>query len=729
MHLINFMIPIRIGNRKLYSLLFTVLCLLLMSHHVQATSNRLTNIEYFNLSGNRVQINLNFSETIFTPVSFTTDNPAKIILDFPSVTLDLKTKSQSVGVGAVQDISVVETNERTRIVISLVSMVSYYIDTANNRVSIEIDNISNKPTSTAVKSALALPQFQPKSAPVVTNYAARASIQAVDFRRTPNKAGRLVVSLSNPNIVVDMAEQGNDIVLNFKDTHLPKHLDRQLDVIDFATPVQLIDTSQKGGGVEMRISSIGSYEHLAYQSEEMYVVEIKEVIEAKQGEKKQKTPTFSGQKVSFNFQKIGVRAALMLLTDLPGVNLNLVASDNVQGEVSLRLKNVPWDQALDIILESSGLGMRKVGNVLMVDSKEKLAERERAELAAQQEIKKLEPVKTEFIRVNYHKAKDLVELLSNTGGSREGGSFLSNRGSVSHDERTNTLILQDTATRLAEIRSLIQELDEPSRQVLIESRIVIATDDFSKALGVRFGYSGNQDLGSGYGAVVGGKVGGTTTFREDTAFTSDNTAVGEGEGENFIVSLPETLGAGQRVGLGLAIGKIGSYLLQLELSALQQEGRGEIISSPRVITANGKEAKITQGQEIPYLPAAGVGAIAQVQFITAALELQVTPQITPDERIIMDLKVSKNEPGTASGGGQPPINKREVVTQVLVDNGETVVLGGVYEQTTSNSIERVPFFGDLPLIGNLFKRRSSSNRKAELLIFVTPKILEEVTSS
>jgi len=377
---------------------------------------------------------------------------------------------------------------------------------------------------------------------------------------------------------------------------------------------------------------------------------------------------------------------------------------------------VPWDQALEIILESNKLGMERVGNIIMIDTKANISARKEAELKSQQKIKALEPLQTEFIKIKYSKASDISGLLQKKGTS-DGHSFLSGRGNVSIDKRTNTLIIQDTAERISEIRALIESLDTPVRQVLIESRVVIATNDFSRDLGVKFGYSGNKDLGGGYGVVLGGKVAGDTQFSGDTAFVGASGGIGE----NYMVSLPGGITDAGGAALGLAIGKIGTYLLQLELAALQSEGRGEIIASPRLITADQNEATIKSGIEIPTQGSAGVGAVAAQEYKEAVLELKVTPQITPDDRIIMDLTVTKDDPIGLTGR----LSTREVKTQVLVDNGETVVLGGVYEQRVSEEVQRVPFFGDLPLVGNLFKNRYNEDRKSELLIFVTPKILKD----
>ncbi len=711
---------------------FLIIGLMMMSFSSTAAlqlSNYLEKVGYSSLPGNRVQVNLDFSSVPPMPTNFFTDNPAKIVLDFPAIGLALSKRSQPIGVGAVQGVNAVETDDRTRVVLELVQMTPFNIEVMGNRVIISIEGITAKQSVTS-EDPLASSNLQALSQPISETpipSSQSKQIESIDFHRTDKGTGRIVVTLSDSDILVDMAEKGDNIIVNFTDVSLPEQLDRRLDVIDFATPVTSIDTSTQGSDVQMLITATGTYEHLAYQSDNVYTIEVKEIDEEKPGVAARKIePKYDGQKVSFNFQNIDVRAALLLLTDLPGVNLNMVTSDQVHGNMSLRLKNVPYDQALDIILEAQGLGKRQAGNVLMIDLKENILAREKKELEAQRDIKQLEPIQTEFIQINYAKAADLAALLATKTTGDKTQSFLSDRGAISVDERTNNLILQDTVSKLTEIRQLITALDSPVRQVLIESRIVIATDDFSKSLGVKFGYSGNQDLGNGYGAVMGGKVTGDTRFSEGTAFTGDNTQMAneirEGT-ENFILSLPATADA-MPAAVGLAIGKIGSYLLQLELSALQTEGRGEIVSSPRVITGNQQEATITQGTQLGYTESAGVGATGQIQFKDAVLELKVTPQITPDDRIIMDLEVKKDAVGQIIGT-IPSIDTRRVKTKVLVDNGETIVLGGVYEQSSVNTVHRVPFFSDLPLVGELFKYRANSDKKSELLIFVTPKILKE----
>jgi type IV pilus assembly protein PilQ len=705
-----------------------------------AMANELDKIGFSTLPGNRVQINLNFTSTAPQPVSFTTDNPARIVLDFPGATLNLNKKSQPVGIGVVQSTTAAQTSDRTRVVLNLVRMVPYHVEVNNNRVSLSIENtaaLSTSPTESALTPPPAPPPA-PKPSPTPTTESAPTPapipapasptpqepptggvyIQDIDFHRTPEGTGRIVVTLSQPNVVVNTYEEGSNIVLDFLNTNLPAKLDKRLEVTDFGTPINLIDTTKEGNNVRIKITATGTYEYFASQTENSYTLEVQKKIEIKQQEVKIEERKYEGQVVSFNFQNIEVRAALALLFDLPNVNLNMVATDEVTGNITLRLKKIPWDQALDIILEARGLGQRRIGNVVVIDLKDKLDARKQKELLAAQTIKELEPLRTEFIVVNYAKAKDFEALLRTKGEH----SFLSARGNVSMDERTNTLIVQDTAAKLVEIRSLINSLDTPVRQVLIESRVVLASDDFSKQLGIKFGYSGNKDVGGGTGIILGGKLQGDTKFSGGTAFSGDNTTGGIAGTENFLVSLPISGATGA---LGLAIGKIGSYLLQLELAAAESEGASRIISNPRVITGNQKKAIILQGSEIPYRTIENNSA--KTEFKNAVLSLEVTPQITPDDRIIMELKVKSDKPGPPTPDGNLTIDKREVETNVLVDNGETVVLGGVYEQQSIDSVTRVPFFADLPLVGELFKSSTRSTSQKELLIFVTPKIIKETT--
>jgi type IV pilus assembly protein PilQ len=502
---------------------------------------------------------------------------------------------------------------------------------------------------------------------------------------------------------------------------LPDKLRRRLDVIDFATPVHFIDAEGNQNATKLTLTTQGKYEHLAYQSEKTLIVEVAALPDEPQAGQGRDQFGYTGEKLSLNFQNIEVRAVLQLLADFTG--MNLVTSDTVKGNLTLRLKNVPWDQALDIILKSKGLAMRQSGNVMMVAPAAEIAAREKQELDAQRQQVELEPLYTEILEVKFAKADQLASLLSSSGqggptsGSNQRG-FLSARGSITIDQRTNSLLIRDTAEQLAQIREVVEHLDKPVRQVLIESRIVIANNDFNKELGVRFGATTENDSKLGKAATSGTLNG--TDFQLDNLSADDGTDR-PGLNDRLNVDLPVANPSGS---IGLALAKLPlGMILELELSAMQAEGNGEIISSPRVITSNQQQATIEQGTEIPYQEASSSGATS-VSFKEAVLKLDVVPQITPDDRIVMDLEVSQDQVGSVFNG-VPSIDTRSVKTQVLVDNGETVVLGGIYEQTTTDSVERVPFFGDLPYVGFLFKNTASTDQKRELLVFVTPKIVKE----
>jgi type IV pilus assembly protein PilQ len=550
------------------------------------------------------------------------------------------------------------------------------------------------------------------------------ALSNIDFRRGEKGEGRVVVALSNPSTSVDIREEGGQIIVDFANTTLPEKLERRLDVTDFATPVRTVDTTTKGNNVRMVITPAGDYEHLAYQSGNVFTIEVKPLTKQEQETIKKAKLSYTGEKLSLNFQDIEVRSVLQLIADFTG--LNIVTSDSVQGNLTLRLKDVPWDQALDIILQSKGLTMRQTGNVLQIAPTEEVAAREKIELESQKQVAELAPLRSELVRINYAKAGDLAALLK----AKE-NSLLSARGNVTIDDRTNTLLIQDTTDKLAEIRQLISVLDIAQRQVQIESRIVVANNDFSKNLGVRFGATDAEDIDDGI-ISVGGSANSNDSILNDAA---DNLA---STGSPFPVGIP-SLGDRLNVNLPIASANAGrialgilssGFLLDLELSALQAEGRGEVISNPRVITSNQKEALIEQGTEIPFLEASSSGA-ATVSFKKAVLSLKVTPQITPDDRIIMDLTVTQDTVGQTillAGSAVPAIDTREVDTQVLVNNGETVVLGGVYEAETRNESDRVPFFGDLPYVGALFRQTRKTDNKSELLIFVTPKIVNDTLS-
>jgi len=661
------------------------------------TDNTLQSVEYAGLPGNKVLITLTLSKPAPPPLSFTIDNPARIALDFPNTGNSLAQRNQEIGIGMAESLTSVEAQGRTRVVINLTEMVPYEAHSDGNRVMLTIQSAGAAMSTAAATAAAA------------TGGAAK-KIDNVDFRRGENGEGRIIVLLSDPSIPVDLKQEGGKVIVDFYRTQLPESLERRLDVLDFATPVKSIDTYAKGDNVHMVITPMGEYDYLAYQSDNQFTIEVSEITEEEAEAKKKDEQGYSGEKLSLNFQDIEVRSVLQLLADFTGINI--VVSDTVGGSLTLRLKNVPWDQALDIILKTKGLGMRQTGNVMLIAPSEEIAAREKLELEAQKQIQELEPLYSEFIQINYAKAADIAKLLKS-----KDTTLISERGKTTIDERTNTLLVQDVASKLVEVRKLVALLDVPVRQVLIESRVVIANDDFAKDLGVKFGLSKRttNNFEDNEFLIAGGTHrGGFETGGAQTGFDP-----GDGT-EGLLVSLP-VIGASSQ--LGLAVGKLGNHLLTLELSAMEAEGQGEVISSPRVLTSNQKAAYIKSGVEIPYQEATSSGA-TNVSFKDAVLSLQVTPQITPDDRIIMDLQVNKDSVGEVYEG-VPSIDTNTIATQVLVDNGETLVLGGIYEQERNHRVDKTPFFGDLPLIDWLFRKELHIDDKSELLIFVTPKIVKE----
>lgn len=674
------------------------------------SANELQSLDYSTLSGNKGLITLTFSEAVETPESFATDEPARIVLDFRGVSNKLSETTKQINSAQTRSIATVEAGERTRMVINLLRKLPYQVEVEGNVVKVMLND------NTSVASARTGTAVSPPS----SSSASRSgnAVTDIDFRRGEQGEARLMVALQNENTSLEVRRERGDLVVDLPGVNLPSKLQRRLDVLDFATPVHLIDSIQTPEGTRLVLTTTGKFEHLAYQSGDMLVVEVKPVVESA-ADASESEFGFEGEKLSLNFQNIEVRAVLQLLADFNG--MNLVTSDTVTGNLTLRLKNVPWDQALDIILKTKGLGMRQNGNVMLIAPAAEIAAREKQELEARKQLVELEPLYSEIFEVNFAKATELAAILTTTQGqttaASSAGGFLSNRGSVVVDQRTNSLLLRDTARNLADVRKLIEKLDIPVRQVLIESRIVIANNDFAKELGVRFGASARSGtLGAGTsGSLEGLQVPATNS---NSVVPTNSTGV---RGQDLNVNLPAANPAGT-IALALAKLPLGA-VLELELSAMQEEGKGEIVSSPRVITSNQKQATIEQGTEIPYQEASSSGATS-VSFKEALLKLDVTPQITPDDRIVMDLEVNKDEVG-AVFLGVPSIDTRSVRTQVLVDNGETVVLGGIYEQTTTQTSTRVPFFGDLPYVGFLFKNDLNENRQRELLVFVTPKIIKE----
>jgi type IV pilus assembly protein PilQ len=687
--------------------------------------NRLQDIQVQSLSGQRIELKLIMTDTAPEPLAFTIENPARIALDLPGTTLGLSQRRRDVNQGPLDTILTAEANGRTRVVLNLDLMVPYEAKASGNTITVTLgDGDDYDAGSTQFASS-------PSSTSSAPSYAAPGSraITNVDFRRTRDGGGRVVVSLTDPGTPVDIRQEGARVVAIFKDTSLPAELMRRLDVMDFATPVSTVDTLKTNLDTRIVISAEGKYDQLAYQSDNEFSIEINPVADQIEEASSlySESKEYEGQRLTLNFQDIETRAVLQLLAETSG--RNIVVSDTVQGNVTLRLRNVPWDQALDIVMTTKGLDMRQNGNVIIVAPAEEIAARETADLEARNAISELEPMYSEFLQVNYAKASDLATLIGAGGG---GNSMLSERGSIAVDDRTNTLLVQDTADRLEDIRRMVRALDVPIKQVLIESRIVVVNDDFSRDLGVRLGVTAYRENGTDGAAVISGTGTGTDTMIGsivDNLGTSGQITPVElpilTDRYNVNVPLDAASAAGR---FSLAILE-RDYLVDLELTALEAEGRGEIVSTPRVITANQKEARIEQGVEIPYQQSASSGATT-VQFKKAVLSLEVTPQITPDNNIIMDLRVHKDNVGDiistgGLGGTVPSIDTRAVETQVLVEDGQTVVLGGIYETERRETITKVPFLGDIPALGALFRSKQLQNDKSELLIFVTPRILEE----
>jgi type IV pilus assembly protein PilQ len=711
-----------------------------------SASTTLQSIVVQKQTGNQVQLTLHLSGPAPEPLAFTIDKPARISLDLPNTTLGLPSHRIEVGVGGIDTVLAAEANGRSRIVLNLDNPAPYQTRVSGNDIIVLVGAVADTRLTASAR--------QGDPVPVATAAAVNEprAIRSIDFRRSETGAGRLIVRLSDPRTPIDLKQQGSQIYVDFSGTDLPRNLTRRYDTMDFGTPVTGFDAERINGSTRIVINATGDFDQLAYQSDDQYVVEIspKRKVAANVNPADEKK-AFTGERLTLNFQDIETRSVLQLLADASGQNI--VVSDTVQGSVTLRLQNVPWDQALDIVLRTKGLDKRQDGNVIIVAPAEELASREKAMLAANKDIAALEPLRTEYLQINYAKAADIAILLRggtagtgsagsasgsppSTGGSGR-NSVLSERGSVSVDGRTNTLLLQDTAERLADVRRLVASLDVPVKQVQIEARVVIVNNDFERDLGARFGLTGTHSNGTSglietTGTAAGVDTGVTSAISNLT--TSNGASVypislpnGSTASNRYNVNLPVATPAGS-----IALGILGAdYLVDLELSAAQTEERATVISSPKVITANQQEAIIKQGTEIPYQQSASSGATS-IQFKDAVLSLRVKPLITPDNRIILDLTVSDDSVGTvvvASGGvNVPSIDTRSIDTQVLLNDGQTVVLGGILETTRRDAQTKVPWLGDVPFLGNLFKTTTNVNDKDELLIFVTPKILHEGVS-
>ncbi len=694
-----------------------------------ADGTALQSIDVTPLPNERVQLTLHLSGPAPQPLSFTIDNPARIAIDLPNTTLALPSRRIDVQSGGLDSIVAAEAKDRSRLVLSLDHLVPYDITRQGNDILVTLGSSAAATAQSEAQAAGAAAQndngtgVMTTSEPAEGGEAQQWEIRSIDFRRGADGSGQVIVHLSDPHVPINLQQVGNQIVVDFSNATVPADLVRRYDASDFGTPVTDFDVTNSSHGSRIAIDAAGEYDQLAYQSNDEYVIELQPL---RKGEAAAQKPKFTGERLTLNFQDISVRAVLQLLADASGQNI--VVSDSVGGDVTLRLQNVPWDQAMDVILRNKGLGQLREGNVIIVAPQAELAARERADLAAQNSVEQLEPLRSEYLQINYAKASDLASLIKG-----QSNSLLSKRGNVAVDDRTNTLLLQDTPEDLEQINRLVARLDVPVRQVEIEARVVLVNDDFNRQLGATLGLTDVQKNGnSGIVTTTG------TAAGEDTIVSSALTSI-QNTGQPFPVQIPTgTGGAPERYNVNLpvaspdgsiAVGILSaSHLVDLELSAAEAETEAKDISSPRVITANQKQATIMQGVEIPYQESASSGATS-ISFKNAVLQLQVTPQITPDNRIILDLDVRDDEVGQVvveSGGvNVPAIDTREVTTQVLVNDGQTVVLGGILTTQSSNVINQVPFLGDIPIIGTFFKNTNRTNNKDELLIFVTPKIIRQ----
>lgn len=714
-----------------------------------ASANRLQAVDVTALPGGRLNVQLQLSQPLTTaPISFTLSNPPRIVFDLPNAVNATGKNVLPVNQGVLKSVQVAQASDRSRIVLNLSKPVQHQLQVQDQVLLV---GLAQEGADVPVAAATAAKRF---AEPEV---AAAHKIQKIDFVRGKNGEGRILVDLSDSRVGVNVRNAGKTVVVDFADTELPEEFQRRLNVVNFNTPVLYVDALRHHHQAQIVIEPQGDWEQSAYQTDRRLVVDIRPLVKdpnkliqgSKQG--------YAGEKLSLNFQRVDVRDVLKVIADFTGKNI--VVSDSVSGTVTIGLKDVPWDQALDVIMKSKGLDMRVNGSVISIAPAEEFAAKEKAQLTAEAERETLETLRTEVFSLKYQKAMDFRNMLLGGGTSTAGGAtsgmstggstgsaagrmnrILSPRGSVTFDARTNTIFVQDTPKKLEEIQAIINKVDVPVKQVMIESRMVIASNTFSKALGARFGISQTGTPGSNSNLSIGGTLG-----NKATAFTAPTTAGGTGtftlgnQGgtiqsatlNNYTISsngqpdlmsnLPVTNAYG---GIALSLLKLSAnLLLNLELSALEADSRGKVISSPRVTTANQQKARIAQGVEIPYQSATSSGATA-VSFKKAELSLEVTPQITPDQRIIMDLDVRKDSRGETLPGGVA-INTQNVQTQVLVGNGETVVLGGIYEQVSRKGTDKVPFFGDLPVVGYAFKRNTKQEDKTELLIFITPKVMDE----
>lgn len=694
----------------------------------QAQEVALKAVDFNALSGDNLQLSFDMTGPVAKPKVFHTDSPARIVLDFAGVKNALKQKKNIINAGGINSFIAVESEGRLRVVINLVKLVAYDVKIKENRVVVGFHS----------GAAVAKESHKKLTEKTLTQFAAlipQQAINKVDFRRGENGEGRLLVYLSNPNTVVNTQEKAGKIELSFLNTSLPQMYAKKMDVLDFATPVSMVEAKKLGSKVKIVVTPANAdYAYSSFQSEGLLTLEVRPITTTEEEEKRKKRFPYSGERLSLNFQDIEIRSVLQILADF--TDLNILASDSVTGNLTLRLNDVPWDQALDFILKSKGLSKRQAGNVILVAPTEEIRKLEEEELESQKVVERLEPLKTEYMQINFAKAENFRNILfgdssasadgctisagtNTSGGSSSGSSgsnsrssrseedesytLLSHRGTAIVDSRTNTLIVKDTAKQLEEVSVMIEKLDRPVRQVLVEARIVIAEEGFAQELGVKFG------------AAYVGKSG---SFGGTTGSNPDNGAAGD-----IVTPVFSNLAASNPYGaLGMTLASGANYVLNLEISALQDDRKAEFVSNPRVLTSDRCEARIEQGVQIPYQTVSQNGT--RTEFIDASIILEVTPQITPSGSVIMDLLITKNSPGDVTQDGIA-IDTREISASVHIEDGETVVLGGVYEGDTAEEISSVPWFSDLPLVGWMFRKRVENTFKRELLVFVTPKIVKD----
>ena len=678
---------------------------LTLAEEQSSLSNKIETIDFSTLPGGRVAIRIKTTQALTNPpAGFTLNNPARIALDFPNVANGLAKTNISADQGALKSVTLAQGKERTRMVLNLSKNVAYNAAANGNEVIITLQaNEAN--ANQGVETKFAEPSLGQQ----------QFSLKNVDFARGKNGEGRIIVDLSDASAGINIKQKGKTIVVDFINTNVPDNLQRRLNVTNFNTPVIFVDTMKQGKNGRMVIEPQGSWEQSAYQADKKFIIDVRPIVDNPNKLVRGAKTGYAGEKLSLNFQNIEVRAVLQVIADFTG--LNIVTSDTVTGNLTLRLKDVPWDQAMDIITQSKGLAMRKTGNVILVAPADELATKEKQALEASQQIEDLEALRTEVFTLKYMRAEDLVKVITDAKQK-----ILSKRGSAVPDARTNNVFVQDTPKYLEQVQAIINKTDVAVRQVMIESRLVIADDKYSRALGARFGVNKLNTTGNSSYAI-GGNLAQTSTVGASqvatTGVSGSTSPSGSTDGLQSNLGLTNASGS-----LAFSLFRLpAGLLLNLELTAMESDGRGKVVSSPRVTTANQHKAKIASGTEIPYLEASSSGA-ATVAFKSAVLSLEVTPQITPDDKIIMELDVKKDRVGQVYSG-VPSIETQNINTQVLVGNGETAVLGGIYEQITRNDVEKVPFFGDLPIMGNLFKRKTVQNDRTELLIFVTPKIMDD----